>query len=50
MLIALLRWTEYQFLVVEPSIEIHGGLIAATFAAPGIRLGLKLSGKRKTLL
>jgi hypothetical protein len=41
-LIALLRWTEYQFLVVEHSIEIYGGLIAATFAVLGIWLGLKL--------
>jgi len=28
-LIVLLKWTEYQFLVVEHSIEIYGGLIAA---------------------
>jgi len=49
-LIALLRWTEYQFLVVEHSIEIYGGLIAATFALLGIWLGLKLTGKRKTIV
>jgi NarL family two-component system response regulator LiaR len=49
-LIALLRWTEYQFLVVEHSIEIYGGLIAATFAILGIWLGLKLTGKRKTIV
>lgn len=49
-LIALLRWTEYQFLVVEHSIEIYGGLIAATFAVLGIWLGLKLTGKRKTIV
>ncbi len=48
-LIALLRWTEYQFLVVEHSIEIYGGLIAATFAGLGIWLGLKLT-KRKTIV
>ena len=42
-LIALLKWTEYRFLVVEHSIEIYGGLIAATFAAVGIWLGLKLT-------
>ena len=35
-LIALLRWTEYRFLVVEYSVEIYGGLIAATFAVLGI--------------
>ena len=49
-LIALLRWTEYQFLVVEHSIEIYGGLIAATFAILGIWLGLKLTGERKTIV
>lgn len=49
-LIALLRWTEYQFLVVEHSIEIYGGLIAATFAVLGIWLGLKLTEKRKTIV
>jgi two-component system, NarL family, response regulator LiaR len=49
-LIALLRWTEYQFLVVEHSIEIYGGLIAATFAVVGIWLGLKLTGKGKTIV
>jgi two-component system, NarL family, response regulator LiaR len=49
-LIALLKWTEYQFLVVEHSIEIYGGLIAATFAILGIWLGLKLTGKRQTIV
>jgi DNA-binding CsgD family transcriptional regulator len=49
-LIALLQWTEYQFLVVEHSIEIDGGLIAATFAVLGIWLGLKLTAKRQTIV
>jgi two-component system, NarL family, response regulator LiaR len=49
-LIALLQWTEYRFLVVEHSIEIYGGLIAATFAALGIWLGLKLTAKRETIV
>jgi len=49
-LIALLRWTEYQFLVVEHSIEIYGALIAATFAVLGIWLGLKLTENRKTIV
>jgi two-component system, NarL family, response regulator LiaR len=42
-LIALLKWTEYRFLVLEHSIEIYGGLIAATFAVLGIWLGLRLT-------
>src|ERR1700741_2873575 len=49
-LIALLRWTEYRFLVVEHSIEIYGGLIAAIFAGLGIWLGLKLTAKRQTIV
>jgi two-component system, NarL family, response regulator LiaR len=49
-LIAALKWTEYQFLVVEHSVEIYGGLIAATFAVLGIWLGLKLTGKRQTIV
>ena len=49
-LITVLKWTEYRFLVVEHSIEIYGGLIAATFAVLGIWLGLKLTGKRETIV
>jgi DNA-binding CsgD family transcriptional regulator len=45
-LIALLKWSEYRFLVVEHSIEIYGGLVAATFAALGIWLGLKLTRQK----
>jgi NarL family two-component system response regulator LiaR len=43
-LIAVLKWTEDQFLVIEHSIEIYGGLTAATFAVLGIWLGLRLTG------
>ena len=49
-LIAALKWTEYRFLVTEHSIEIYGGLIAATFAALGIGLGLKLSSKQERVV
>ena len=49
-LIAVLKWSEYRFLVVEHSLEIYGGLIAATFAALGIWLGLKLTRPRETVL
>src|SRR6202008_2158455 len=49
-LIALLRWTEYQFLVVEHSVEIYGGLIAATFAVLGIWLGVKLTGRPERVI
>ncbi len=49
-LIAALKWMEYRFLVVEHSIEIYGGLIAATFAVLGIWLGVKLTGRRQTVV
>jgi len=45
LLIAVLKLTEYRFLVIEHSIEIYGGLTAATFAVLGIWLGLKLTGR-----
>jgi DNA-binding CsgD family transcriptional regulator len=45
-LITVLKWTEYRYLVIEHSIEIYGGLTAATFAVLGIWLGLKLTATR----
>jgi DNA-binding CsgD family transcriptional regulator len=45
-LITLLKWTEYRFLVIEHSLEIYGGLIAAIFAALGIWLGIRLTKTR----
>jgi two-component system, NarL family, response regulator LiaR len=49
-LIAVLKWTEYRFLVIEHSFEIYGALIAATFAIPGIWLGLRLTDKPKIVV
>jgi DNA-binding CsgD family transcriptional regulator len=46
LLITALKWSEYRFLVIEHSFEIYGGLIAATFAALGLWLGLKLTRTR----
>jgi NarL family two-component system response regulator LiaR len=42
-LIAVLKVTEYRFLVVEHSVEIYGGLVAALFSGLGIWLGLRLT-------
>jgi NarL family two-component system response regulator LiaR len=50
LLIALLKWTEYRFLVIDHSIEIYGGLTAATFAVLGIWLGLKLTGRPERIV
>ncbi len=49
-LIAALKFTEYRFLVIEHSIEIYGALVAAIFAALGIWLGLKLTGKQREVV
>lgn len=49
-LIALLKWSEYRFLVIDHSIEIYGGLIAAVFAALGIWLGLKLTRPKEKIV
>ena len=49
-LIALLKLVEYRFLVVEYSLEIYGGLVAAVFAALGIWLGLKLTRTKEVVI
>jgi two-component system, NarL family, response regulator LiaR len=49
-LIAVLKLTEYRFLVVEHSVEIYVGLVAALFAGLGIWLGLTLTRKKPTTL
>jgi two-component system, NarL family, response regulator LiaR len=46
LLITALKLTEYRFLVVEHSVEIYGGLVAALFSALGIWLGLTLTRKK----
>jgi NarL family two-component system response regulator LiaR len=45
-LITVLKLTEYRFLVVEHSVEIYGGLVAALFSGLGIWLGLTLTRKK----
>jgi hypothetical protein len=39
LLILVLKLTEYRFLVVEHSVEIYAGLVAALFAGLGIWWG-----------
>jgi hypothetical protein len=41
-LVTLLKLMEFCFLVVERSLEIYGGLVAAVFAALGIWLGTQV--------
>jgi NarL family two-component system response regulator LiaR len=49
-LIAILRWSEYEFLVIEHSFEIYGALVAIIFATFGIWLGIKLTKPRETII
>jgi DNA-binding CsgD family transcriptional regulator len=49
-LIALLKAIEYRWLVVEYSVEIYGGLVAAVFATLGIWLGLRLTRPTETVV
>lgn len=49
-LIAGLKLVEYRFLVVDHSIEIYGGIVAALFAALGIWLGIKLTRTKETIV
>jgi two-component system, NarL family, response regulator LiaR len=50
LLIAALRVIEYRFLVLEHSIEIYSGLVAAVFASVGIWLGLTLTRKTEVVV
>jgi NarL family two-component system response regulator LiaR len=49
-LIAVLRLVQYQFLVIEHSVELYGALIAALFAGVGIWLGLTLTRKKPDVI
>lgn len=49
-LIALLKVIEYRYLLVEHSLDIYGGIVAAVFSGVGIWLGLKLTRPRETVV
>ena len=49
-LIAILKLTEYRFLVVEHSLEIYGALVAILFAAVGLWLGQTLTKKKTEVI
>jgi two-component system, NarL family, response regulator LiaR len=50
LLLVVLRLTEYRYLVIEHSIEIYGGLVAALFSAVGIWLGITLTHKKPEVI
>ena len=49
-LIAGLQLIEYRWLVVEHSVEIYGGLVAAVFASVGIWLGHRRTRHTETVV
>jgi len=49
-MIAALKAVEYRFLVLDHSIEIYSGLIAALFAGVGIWLGLTLTRTKEVVV
>ena len=49
-LIAGLKAIEYRWLMVEHSVEIYGGLVAALFSGIGIWLGRKLTRPAETVV
>jgi len=49
LLIAILRYTEYRFVIIEHSLELYGALVAILFAAFGIWLGLRITRRRDAI-
>ena len=49
-LIAVLKWTEYRFLVVEHSVAVYGALVAVLFAAFGMWMGRTLTRKKPEVI
>jgi ATP/maltotriose-dependent transcriptional regulator MalT len=49
-LIAGLKAIEYRWLIVEHSLAIYGGIVAAMFAAVGVWLGRKLTREKETVI
>jgi two-component system, NarL family, response regulator LiaR len=50
LVIAGLRLVEYRWLVIEYSVEIYGGIVAAIFSVLGIWLGLRLTRRVETVV
>jgi DNA-binding CsgD family transcriptional regulator len=49
-LITTLQLIQYRWLVVEHSLEIYGGIVAAVFASLGIWLGLRLTRRTESVV
>jgi two-component system, NarL family, response regulator LiaR len=48
-LIAILKYTEYRFVIIEHSVELYSALVAILFATFGIWLGLRITRSRETI-
>jgi hypothetical protein len=49
-LLAVLKLTEYRFLVVSHAVETYAVLVAALFAAVGLSLGVTLTRKKPAVI
>jgi ATP/maltotriose-dependent transcriptional regulator MalT len=49
-LIATLKLVEYRYLIATRSVEMYGAIIAALFAAFGLWLGLRLTGRSERVI
>lgn len=49
-LIVLLRLIDYRFLVIERSLEIYGGIVAALFSAIGLWLGWRFTARKERIV
>jgi len=50
LLIVLMRLVEYKYLVIENSVAMYGGLVAALFTCLGIYFGLKLTRTKEVIV
>ena len=48
-LVAILKYTEYRFVIIEHSVQLYSALVAILFAAFGIWLGLRITRSRETI-
>lgn len=49
-LIALLKFVEYQYLIRSYPGEVYGGIVALVFTAVGIYVGLRLTRPKETVI
>ncbi|MBM4193419.1 MAG: response regulator transcription factor [Gemmatimonadetes bacterium] len=50
LLVVALRVTEYRWLIIDRSLEIYGGIVAALFAGLGVWLGGRVTRKKTDIV